>query len=124
MQTTHMFKVVIGDLFISGAQALVNTVNCVGVMGKGVALGFKKRFPAMFDDYLLRCQRKEVRLGAPYLYKDLSGTWIINFPTKNHWRSPSRLQDIESGLDFLAQHVAEWGISSLAMPPLISATVG
>jgi O-acetyl-ADP-ribose deacetylase (regulator of RNase III)/uncharacterized protein YwgA len=113
-----IFKALIGDLFDSTAQTLVNTVNCVGVMGKGVALGFKRRFPAMFDDYLLRCQRKEVRLGAPYIYEDLSGIQIINFPTKDHWRSPSRLQDIESGLDFLAQHAREWGISSLAMPPL------
>jgi O-acetyl-ADP-ribose deacetylase (regulator of RNase III)/uncharacterized protein YwgA len=113
-----MFKALIGDLFDSKAQTLVNTVNCVGVMGKGIALEFKKRFPAMFDDYLLRCDRKEVRLGEPYLYKDLLGARIVNFPTKDHWRSPSRLQDIEAGLEFLAHHSAEWGISSLAMPPL------
>jgi len=113
-----MFKALIGNLFDSKAQTLVNTVNCVGIMGKGVALEFKKRFPAMFDDYLLRCEHKDVRLGAPYLYEDLSGTRIVNFPTKDHWRSPSRLQDIEHGLEFLAQHVAEWHISSLAMPPL------
>lgn len=113
-----MFKALIGDLFESKAQTLVNTVNCVGVMGKGVALEFKKRFPSMFEDYLRRCERGEVKLGAPYLYKDLSGTRVVNFPTKDHWRSPSRLQDIERGLDFLAQHVKEWGITSLAMPPL------
>lgn len=113
-----MFKALIGNMFDSKAQTLVNTVNCVGVMGKGVALEFKRRFPAMYDDYLLRCQRKEVRLGFPYLYKDLSGVHIVNFPTKDHWRSPSRLQDIERGLDFLAEHVAEWKISSMAMPPL------
>ena len=63
-----MFKALIGDLFASRAQTLVNTVNCVGVMGKGVALEFKKRFPAMFDDYERRCERKAVRLGEPYLY--------------------------------------------------------
>jgi len=113
-----MFKALIGNLFESKAQTLVNTVNCVGVMGKGVALEFKKRFPAMFDDYLLRCERKEVSLGAPYLYEDLSGARIVNFPTKDHWRSPSRLQDIERGLEFLAQRIGEWGIPSLAMPPL------
>jgi len=113
-----MFKALIGNLFDSEAQTLVNTVNCVGVMGKGIALEFKKRFPAMFDDYLLRCERKEVRLGAPYLYENLSGLRIINFPTKDHWRSPSRLRDIEQGLEFLVQHVAEWNITSLAMPPL------
>lgn len=113
-----MFKALLGNLFDSQAQTLVNTVNCVGTMGKGVALEFKKRFPAMYDDYVLRCERRAVRLAAPYLYQDLSGTRIVNFPTKDHWRSPSRLRDIDRGLDFLVQHVAEWGISSLAMPPL------
>lgn len=113
-----MFKVLIGDMFESRAQTLVNTVNCVGVMGKGVAEVFKKRFPAMFEDYELRCERKVVRLGEPYLYRDLSGTMIVNFPTKDHWRSPSRLTDIERGLDYFAAHYAEWGIVSVAMPPL------
>jgi O-acetyl-ADP-ribose deacetylase (regulator of RNase III)/uncharacterized protein YwgA len=113
-----MFKALIGDLFESKAQTLVNTVNCVGVMGKGVALEFKKRFPSMFEDYMRRCESGEVKLGVPYLYKDLTGTRIINFPTKDHWRSPSRLQDIERGLDFLRQHAEEWRITSLAMPPL------
>ncbi len=108
----------IGDLFASGAQTLVNTVNSVGVMGKGVALEFKKRFPPMYDDYARRCERKEVRPGEPYLYTDLSGTRIVNFPTKAHWRSPSRIADIERGLDRLARFAGEWGITSLAMPPL------
>jgi O-acetyl-ADP-ribose deacetylase (regulator of RNase III) len=112
-----MFKVLIGDLFESKAQTLVNTVNCVGVMGKGVAEQFKKRFPAMFDDYADRCKRKEVRIGEPYLYRT-SGVQIVNFPTKNHWRSPSRLTDIESGLDYFVDHAMAWGISSVAMPPL------
>lgn len=113
-----MFRALIGDLFESRAQALVNTVNCVGVMGKGVAEQFKKRFPAMFDDYKQRCDRRAVRLGEPYLYRDTSGAWIVNFPTKGHWRSPSRLEDIEHGLDYLAAHLAEWGVTSIAIPPL------
>ncbi|MCZ2112691.1 MAG: macro domain-containing protein [Anaerolineae bacterium] len=113
-----MFKSLIGDLFASRAQALVNTVNCVGVMGKGVALEFKKRFPEMFKDYENRCENKAVRLGEPYLYRDASGVLIVNFPTKDHWRSPSRLQDIERGLDYLAAHAAEWGITRIALPPL------
>src|SRR6266496_2655766 len=91
-----MFKALIGDLFASRAQTLVNTVNCVGVMGKGVALEFKKRFPDVFDDYAGRCERKEVRLGEPYLYRSADGTSVVNFPTKNHWRSPSRLSDVET----------------------------
>lgn len=118
MQTKHMFKVLIGDLFTSDAQTLVNTVNCVGIMGKGVALEFKKRYPAMHEDYVQRCGAKAVRLGEPYIYEDLSGTKIINFPTKEHWRSPSRLQDIERGLDFLVDHIGDWRVMSLALPPL------
>jgi O-acetyl-ADP-ribose deacetylase (regulator of RNase III) len=113
-----MFRALIGDLFESRAQTLVNTVNCVGVMGKGVAEQFKLRFPAMFEDYKTRTDRKAVRLGEPYLYRDQSGRQIVNFPTKDHWRSPSRLADIERGLDYLAAHAAEWGITSIALPPL------
>lgn len=113
-----MIKALIGDMFESQAQALVNTVNCVGVMGKGVAEQFKKRFPAMFDDYKYRCTRQAVRLGEPYLYRDMSGVLVVNFPTKGHWRSPSRLEDIERGLDYFADHAANWGITSVAMPPL------
>lgn len=113
-----MFRALIGDLFESRAKTLVNTVNCVGVMGKGVAEQFKLRFPAMFEDYKSRTDRKAVRLGEPYLYRDQSGVQIVNFPTKDHWRSPSRLTDIERGLDYLAAHAAEWGIVSIALPPL------
>jgi O-acetyl-ADP-ribose deacetylase (regulator of RNase III) len=113
-----MFKAIIGDLFASQTQTLVNTVNCVGVMGKGVAEQFKARYPDMFDDYKRRTDRRHVRLGEPYLYVSASGARIINFPTKAHWRSPSRLADIEKGLDYLAAHVEEWGITSLALPPL------
>lgn len=113
-----MFKALIGDLFQSQAQTLVNTVNCVGIMGKGVAEQFKRRYPKMFDDYKMRTDRKSVKLGEPYLYRDDSGLQIINFPTKGHWRSPSRLTDIEEGLDFLLRHASEWAIESLALPPL------
>jgi Macro domain len=97
-----MFRVLIGDLFESQAQVLVNAVNCVGVMGKGIAVQFKKRFPAMFEDYARRCDQKQVRIGEPYLYRDRSGAQIVNFPTKDHWRSPSLLVDIERRLDYFA----------------------
>lgn len=113
-----MFRALIGDMFESQAQALVNTVNCVGVMGKGVAEQFRKRYPAMFKDYKRRCEQKDVRLGEPYLYRDAFGSAIVNFPTKSHWRSASRLADIERGLDYLVAHVTEWGLTSVAMPPL------
>lgn len=113
-----MFKALIGDLFESPAQTWVNTVNCVGVMGKGVAAQFAKHFPAMLADYKRRCESGAVRLGEPYLYFDASGRRIVNFPTKGHWRSASRLVDIERGLDYFAERVAEWGITRVAMPPL------
>lgn len=113
-----MVEARIGNLFDSGAKTLVNTVNCVGVMGKGVALEFKKRFPNMYEDYALRCARNEVRLGKPYLYETAAGVKIINFPTKGHWRAASRLTDIASGLDYLADHTEEWKLTTVAMPPL------
>jgi uncharacterized protein YwgA/O-acetyl-ADP-ribose deacetylase (regulator of RNase III) len=113
-----MVKVSTGDILDSKAQTLVNTVNCVRVMGKGIALKFKERFPDMFNDYAERCNRNEVRLGKPYLFKRLTPPWILNFPTKGHWRSVSRIEDIVRGLKYLLQHYKEWGITSLAVPPL------
>lgn len=113
-----MIKVLQGDLFASQAQTLVNTVNCVGVMGKGVALQFKKRFPEMFADYERRCADGEVRLGEPYLWAPLVAPWVLNFPTKDHWRSRTRLADIEAGLARLTACYRDWGIESLAVPPL------
>ena len=113
-----MVKVQIGDLFKSQSQTLVNTVNCEGVMGKGIALEFKKRFPDMFSDYLKRSELQQVRLGEPYLYKSLSHQWILNFPTKDRWRMATKLEDIVRGLKYLLAHYEKWGISSLAVPPL------
>ncbi|MDA8214529.1 MAG: macro domain-containing protein [Nitrospiraceae bacterium] len=113
-----MIKVLIGDLFTSKAQTLVNTVNCVGIMGKGIALQFKNRFPDMFKDYEERCKRKEVKLGRPYLYATMLPPHILNFPTKDHWRSVTNLADIEQGLEYLLKHYKEWGITSIAVPPL------
>lgn len=120
----------VGDLLESDAQTLVNTVNCVGVMGKGIALDFKRAFPAMFEDYVERCAAGEVRLGEPYLWRPVdvqprtsdpvpaSGPCVLNFPTKGHWRSRSRLSDITDGLDWLEAHREGWGIESLAVPAL------
>lgn len=127
-----MITVKAGDLFKSTAQTWVNTVNCVGIMGKGIALEFKQRFPEMFKDYAARCKRGEVRLGRPYIYRlhkqtpDMFGHGsksegpeiILNFPTKDHWRAVSSLSDIIAGLEYFEQHYREWGIKSLAVPPL------
>lgn len=113
-----MIKILIGNLFESKARTLVNTVNCVGVMGKGVAQEFKKLYPALFEDYARRCATKLVKPGEPYLYADLLGASIVNFPTKDHWRSPSKVGDIIRGLDMFADKYREWGIESIAFPPL------
>lgn len=114
---SHITYLKKGDLLGSKMQALVNTVNCVGVMGKGIALAFKTRFPVMFRDYKDRCFRKEVKLGEPYIFNE-NGRTIINFPTKQHWRNASTLEDIRKGLQYLAEHLEAWGITSLAIPPL------
>lgn len=115
-------EILIGDMFNSKAQTLINTVNCVGIMGKGIAAEFKKRYPEMFDDYTARCKKGEIKPGVPYLYKSspLFNTelQIINFPTKDDWRSVSKVEDIEKGLKILVAKYKEWGVKSLAVPPL------
>lgn len=113
-----MIKLVSGNMFDSKAQTLVNTVNCVGGMGKGLALEFKKRFPEMYVEYQQRCANHEVRLGEPYIFKGLYHPYIINFPTKDHWRAVSRIQDIVNGMEYLLKHYREWGVTSIALPPL------
>jgi len=113
-----MVAVLIGNMFESKAQTLVNTVNCVGIMGKGIAQEFKKRYPEMFKDYKSRCDRGAVQLGHPYIFKTLYDKAIINFPTKQHWRAMSRLDDIRKGLDVFVEKYKQWGIKSVAFPPL------
>ncbi len=111
-------KILVGDILESKAETLVNTVNCVGVMGKGIALEFKNRFPEMYADYIERCNRGEVKPGLPYLYRTLLPPQIINFPTKDHWKSVSKISDIERGLKYVVAHYKEWDVKSLAIPPL------
>ena len=114
-----MIKILIGDLFKSEMQVLVNTVNCEGVMGKGIALIFKKRYHEMFEDYEARCERNEVKPGVPFLYENpILGYKVINFPTKKHWRASTRVADIERGLEHFKANYQEWGIKSAAFPPL------
>ena len=111
-------KILVGDILKSNAQTLINTVNCVGVMGKGIALELKNRFPEMYEDYVGRCHRGEIKPGIPYVYQTLFPPQIVNFPTKDHWKSLSKVSDIERGLQCLAEHYQDWGITSLAIPPL------
>ena len=110
-----------GDLLATDAEALVNTVNCVGHMGRGVALQFKKSWPANFQAYAAACQRQEVQPGRMFVFETGQLTnprFIINFPTKRHWRGKSRLEDIDSGLVALVAEIRERGIRSIALPPL------
>jgi O-acetyl-ADP-ribose deacetylase (regulator of RNase III) len=113
-----------GDLFAEPAEALVNTVNCVGVMGKGVALEFKRRWPDNFRKYKQACDAKMLRPGMLYTHQvgdmfSASGPkFIINFPTKNHWRADSKIEYIETGLDALVDVLRRSGITSVALPPL------
>lgn len=111
-------KILLGNLFESKCKTIVNTVNCVGVMGKGIALEFKRRFPLMFEEYQALCKKGEVKPGQPYLYRDLSGASILNFPTKDNWRSPSKLSYIREGLKWFRESYNELGITSIAFPPL------
>lgn len=118
-----MIEIVRGNLLQASVEALVNTVNTEGVMGKGIALQFRRAYPAMFDAYLTDCKAGRVRLGQMHVY-DLGGLvssgprWIINFPTKGHWRARSHLSDIQSGLTDLVKTIRELGIKSVAIPPL------
>jgi len=112
-----MITYVKGDLFASPARVLVNTVNTVGVMGKGVAGVFKKLYPDMFKRYREMCEKKSLDIGMLYLYKT-PNKWILNFPTKRDWRRPSKLEYIEAGLRKFALGCVEKGIYSVAFPPL------
>lgn len=96
---------------------LVNTVNCVGVMGKGIALQFKNRFPDHFKDYQKACQNKEIQIGKCWLWKDLYIS-IIAFPTKEHWRNPSKYEYIEKGLDSLKNLVLFNNMENIVIPKL------
>ena len=113
-----MIKIKIGNILDSKAKTLVNTVNCVGIMGKGIAKDFKIKFPEMFKQYKKKCERNEVKPGIPYIYKDLSGTRIINFPTKKHWRNYTDLNDVIKGINIFIDRYKEWGVKSVAFPPL------
>ncbi len=116
-----------GNILTEDAEAIINTVNCVGVMGRGIALQFKKAFPENFKAYAAACKREEVQPGRMFVF-DMGGLtnprYIINFPTKRHWRGKSRIEDIESGLAALATEIRERGIRSIAIPPLGSGLGG
>jgi O-acetyl-ADP-ribose deacetylase (regulator of RNase III) len=116
-----MIELHTGDILEADAQALVNTVNCVGVMGRGIALQFKKAFPGYFRAYARACQEAAIELGTVHVHDRESlanPRYLISFPTKNHWRGRSRLADIEAGLRSLVAEVTARNIRSIAIPPL------
>ncbi|HEY3936737.1 MAG TPA: macro domain-containing protein [Bryobacteraceae bacterium] len=116
-----------GDILAEPAEALVNTVNCVGIMGRGIALQFKNAFPDNFKAYEQACDRHEVQPGRMFVFEthNLNGLrYIINFPTKRHWRGKSRMEDIEAGLKALVTEIKSRDIHSIAIPPLGSGLGG
>jgi O-acetyl-ADP-ribose deacetylase (regulator of RNase III)/uncharacterized protein YwgA len=116
-----MIEIKEGDILKANAEALVNTVNCVGVMGRGIALQFKKKFPQNFNAYKTLCNKNEMKPGRVFVF-DLERIYypryIINFPTKKHWKANSRLEYIEAGLESLVKEIRNRRISSIAVPPL------
>src|SRR5258708_15451641 len=106
-----------GDIFEAQTQVIVNTVNCQGVMGKGLALAFKQKYPDMFKVYQQECKAGKLGIGRPTLYQG-STPWILNFPTKDSWRAASKLEYLEKGLEFLVAHYKNAGIKSIAFPKL------
>src|SRR5271170_3582595 len=121
MKSEPMMELAKGNLLEAEVEALVNTVNTEGVMGKGIALQFKKKFPAMFEAYQQACKAGGIKPGRMYVYERedmLNPRYIINFPTKRHWRSPARMEDIKAGLSALAEEIRKRGIRSIAVPPL------
>lgn len=116
-----MIRWTTGNLFEANTEAIVNAVNCVGVMGRGIALQFKRTYPDNFAAYSAACKKEEVKPGRMFVFETGQANhpkWIINFPTKRHWRSKSRIEDIELGLTALAKDIEELGIQSIAIPPL------
>ena len=116
-----MIEVTRGDILKADAEALVNTVNCVGVMGRGIAAQFKRAYPKNFNAYQQACMRHEVQPGRMLIVETgqlENPRWVINFPTKRHWRGNSRIEDIDAGLAALVADVRRLGIQSIAVPPL------
>lgn len=113
-----MLKFVDGNIFESKCKTLVNPVNCVGVMGAGLAKEFKRIYPKMYSDYKRRCRFGEVFPGEPYLFQNNDGTSILNFPTKYHWRFSSTLSYVAKGLDWFVNNYERLSITSIAFPAL------
>ena len=115
-------KEITGNIFDSKCQTIVNTVNCMGVMGKGIALEYKKRFPQMYEQYKQFCDNGDIKPGYLWLWTK-STPWVLNFPTKQHWRYPSRIEYIEIGMKKFSEKYKKKNIVSIAFPE-IGASLG
>jgi len=116
-----MIEIKVGDIFKADTEALVNTVNCVGVMGRGIALQFKKAYPQNFKAYKTVCDDEQLYPGKVFVYdlnRMINPRYIINLPTKRHWKEKSRIEDIEAGLVALKEEIRQRNILSIAIPPL------
>jgi O-acetyl-ADP-ribose deacetylase (regulator of RNase III) len=122
-----MIEYQVGNILRADCEALVNTVNCVGVMGRGIARQFKDAFPANFKAYEIACEHKEVQPGKMFVFETdqiANPKFIVNFPTKRHWRGKSRIEDIDTGLQALREEIEKREIRSIAIPPLGSGLGG
>ena len=116
-----MIEYKVGNILLEDVEALVNTVNCVGFMGRGIALQFKKAWPENFKAYAAACRKHQVQPGRMFVFETgrlTNPRYIINFPTKRHWRGKSRIEDIEAGLKALIDEIRQRRIGSIALPPL------
>jgi len=116
-----------GNILAEDVEAIVNTVNCVGIMGRGIALQFKNSFPDNFKAYAAACKAKEVQPGRMFIYETgrlTNPRYIVNFPTKRHWKGKSRMEDVDAGLIALAEEIRARNIRSIAIPPLGSGLGG
>ncbi|MBQ9313155.1 MAG: macro domain-containing protein [Bacteroidales bacterium] len=120
-------KIIKGNIFNTKVQTIVNTINCVGVMGRGIALVFKLRYPKMFDLYKEHCNSGLISIGKLWIYKNDSEqnpSWVLNFPTKDDWKNPSKIEYVEQGLQKFVSTYKEKGITSIAFPMLGTANGG
>lgn len=110
-------KIIKGNIFTSECQSIVNTINCVGVMGAGIALEYRLRYPKMYLKYIQLCSEKKINIGLLWIYKS-PDKWVLNFPTKKHWKYPSKEEYLHEGLEKFCNTYKEKGIESIAFPLL------
>lgn len=111
-------KIKKGNIFTTNCQTIVNTVNCVGVMGAGIAFEFRLRYPDMYEQYVKLCKNGSIQIGKLWIYKVNDKQWILNFPTKKDWKNPSKIEYLEKGLKKFKETYKEKGIKSIAFPLL------